>query len=139
MDDDDIQIMEPDSGAGAGAGSKSNNSSSSSSSAFSAMMYTPANMPPEPPRKPDGSSAATYEFYGCYPEDHTVELDMDYREYVAERRRHCEAHPDQWDVKPVDGELPPQPAGVAARCGRVHFVRYWAVEGYDDGGGLSAA
>ena len=74
-------------------------------------FYTPSKMPPLPP-----AGAVTADFYGCYPSELNTELDMEYAEYVAERRKHRNDNPSLWTVEIADAYCPrPWSARAASR------------------------
>lgn len=91
------------------------------------FFYTISNMPVDAPSAAIATTAAAMVFYGCYAEDATVALDMEYAEYVSERRSHRDNNPASWAVEPAPPALPNTgTTGPAAERYRgIPFVRYW--------------
>jgi hypothetical protein len=91
------------------------------------FFYTISNMPVEAPQAAIATTAAAVAFYGCYDEDATVALDLEYAEYVSERRSHRDNNPASWAVEPAPPALPgTATTGPAAERYRgIPFVRYW--------------
>lgn len=86
------------------------------------FQYSPFSMPPQ-----RDEAVPTAEFLGCYPEELTVDLIADWKEYCADRKRHYDSNPSLWTVEEAREDI--QAEAV------LPFVEYWSPPGAGAGAG----